>query len=188
MEKAFWDQRWIDQQTGWDVGDVSAPLKAYFDGLKDKDIRILIPGCGNSYEAEYLNKKGFKNVLIIDISEHAIASFRNRCPDFPQEHILFGDFFELEDDFDLIIEQTFFCAIHPELRDRYVAKMRDLLKPGGKLVGVMFDFPLESGPPFGGCKEEYVERFSKHFSNISIERAHNSIKPREGREFWVTFS
>ncbi|MEZ4924425.1 MAG: methyltransferase domain-containing protein [Crocinitomicaceae bacterium] len=188
MEKEFWDQRWIDQQTGWDIGYISTPLKAYFDGLSDKNIKILIPGCGNSYEAEYLNNNSFKNVFIIDISEHAINSFKARCPEFPREHILCGDFFDLDDEFDLIIEQTFFCAINPEMRDRYVAKMRDLLKPGGKLVGVMFDFPLESGPPFGGCKEEYEERFSKHFSHISIKRAENSIEPRQGREFWVEFS
>jgi hypothetical protein len=45
-------------ETGWDLGQVSPPLKAYIDQLTDKNLRILIPGCGNSYEAEYLLEKG----------------------------------------------------------------------------------------------------------------------------------
>jgi hypothetical protein len=32
------------------------PIKNYIDTLKDKDIAILIPGCGNTYEAAYLLK------------------------------------------------------------------------------------------------------------------------------------
>lgn len=188
MDKKFWDQRWKDQQTGWDIGYVSTPIKAYFDRENNTELKILIPGCGNSYEAEYLYNKGFKNVYVIDISEHAIDSFQSRCPDFPNDHCICSDFFELEDQFDLVVEQTFFCAIHPDMRDRYVEKMRSIIKPGGKLVGLMFDFPLESGPPFGGSKDEYIERFSKHFEHISIERAENSIEPRQGREFWVEIS
>lgn len=34
-----------------------APLKVYFDQLTNKDLKILIPGGGNSHEAEYLLKK-----------------------------------------------------------------------------------------------------------------------------------
>jgi SAM-dependent methyltransferase len=188
MEKEFWDQRWKDQQTGWDIGYVSTPIKEYFDSINDKELKILIPGCGNSYEAEYLNEKGFKNVFVVDISQHAIDSFLSRCPDFPEYRCIHADFFELNDQFDIVVEQTFFCAIHPDMRDRYVEKMKTIIKPGGKFVGLLFDFPLESGPPFGGSKEEYLQRFSKHFNNVSIERAENSIEPRQGREFWIEIS
>jgi hypothetical protein len=40
------------QTTGWDLGWY-LPIKNYIDTLKDKDIAILIPGCGNTYEAAY---------------------------------------------------------------------------------------------------------------------------------------
>ena len=46
-------------QLGWDLGEVSPPIKSYIDTLEDKNIRILIPGCGNTYEAEYLLEQGF---------------------------------------------------------------------------------------------------------------------------------
>jgi hypothetical protein len=50
---------------------VSPPIKAYIDTLKNKDIAILIPGCGNTYEAAYLLlEQGFTNVTVIDIAQH----------------------------------------------------------------------------------------------------------------------
>jgi hypothetical protein len=55
--------------TGWDLA-WCLPIKNYIDTLKDKDIAILIPGCGNTYEAAYLLEQGFTNVTVIDIAQH----------------------------------------------------------------------------------------------------------------------
>ena len=64
--------------------------------------------------------------------------------------------------------------------------MHELLVDGGKLVGLLFDFPLtEDGPPFGGNKEEYLTYFEPHFEIAIMERAYNSIQPRSGRELFV---
>ena len=112
--KKFWDLQYLAENTGWDVGSVSTPLKEYIDQLNDKNIKILIPGAGNAYEAEYLHLKGFASVTVLDISALAIKSFHNRFPDFPEEYLLNQDFFEHTGTYDLIIEQTFFCAINPE--------------------------------------------------------------------------
>ncbi len=187
MEKEFWDERWESNQTGWDVGHVSPPLKAYIDQLTDKSIRILIPGCGNAYEAQYLIEQGFTNIFIVEISQGAIDTFKTRYPDFPEAHIFHQDFFELNGDkkYDFIIEQTFFCAIQPEKRLDYAIKMKELIKPNGKLAGLMFDFPLTSGPPFGGSIEEYNTYFESRFTILKMERAHNSLEPRQGRELFV---
>lgn len=186
MDAAYWDQRWVKGQTGWDMGSVSQPLKEYIDQLKNKDLRILIPGCGNAYEAEYLWKNGFKNTYIVEISEKAVESFLNRYPDFPYDHIFVEDFFTMEQgQFDLVIEQTFFCAFEPERRDEYVAKMAEIIKPGGKLAGVFFNCELDGGPPFGGNIDEYRKRFSEKFDLQVLEPCHNSIKPREGREAFM---
>ena len=169
-DKTFWKNRWQQNETGWDIGEPSTPIRAYIDQMEDKDQRILIPGCGNAYEAEYLIKKGFKNTFVIDITEDAIASFKNRFPDFPEENIFIGDFFELESTFDLIFEQTFFCAINPSLRSAYAKKMHELLSTNGKLVGLLFDAPLNSDhPPFGGSRRN-IFRILINISNSSILR------------------
>jgi SAM-dependent methyltransferase len=185
LNENFWTQRYQDGSTGWDLGYVSTPIKEYADQLSDKSIRILIPGAGNSYEGEYLWKQGFKNVYIADISEEPLHNFSERVPDFPKEQLLHEDFFSLDDQFDLILEQTFYCALDPKLRDAYVEKMHGLLKPGGKLVGVLFTFPLESGPPFGGSMDEYRERFSRYFDLKKLEECYNSIPPRAGNEAFL---
>lgn len=185
MEKDFWENRWQTNEIGWDMGAVSPPLKTYFDQLRDRSVKILIPGCGNAYEAQYLWEIGFENVFVMDVSRTALNSFSERFKTFPKDQMLCEDFFEHRGQYDLIIEQTFFCAIDPKRRSDYVEKMAELLKNEGKLVGLLFQFPLDDGPPFGGLKEEYLPLFERHFDIRTMEDCHNSIKPRAGRELFI---
>ncbi len=186
LDKDYWNNRYINNETGWDIGYVSTPLKNYFDQLKDKNQKILIPGCGNAYEAEYLFKQGFKNVFIVDIAPEAVKSFKKRVPDFPESNIILSDFFELNQTWDLIIEQTFFCALNPAIREKYVQKMHKILAPNGKLVGLLFNCELNTEhPPFGGFKEEYEKLFSSYFNIKTMETCYNSIEPRKERELFI---
>lgn len=186
LNKDYWNNRYINKETGWDVGYVSTPLKNYFDQLNNKELHILIPGCGNGYEAEYLFKQGFKNVFIVDIAPEAIRAFKQRVPDFPESNIILADFFELNKSFDLIIEQTFFCALNPALRTNYVQKMYETLAPKGKLVGLLFNCELNSDhPPFGGFKDEYEKLFSPLFNVKKMETCYNSIEPRKNKELFI---
>lgn len=185
LDKEYWTNRYQTNDTGWDIGNVSTPLKEYIDSLEDKSISILVPGAGNAYEVEYLYRKGFTNVFLLDIAQEPIENFKKRVPEFPSSHLIIGDFFEQNNQYDLIIEQTFFCALEPSLRGKYVNKMRDLLKPTGKLVGLLFNIPLNTGtPPFGGNKEEYLKLFKPSLNIIEMEIAKNSIKPRENSELF----
>lgn len=188
FDKAYWDLRYKENKTGWNIGYASPPIKEYIKQLKDKSISILIPGAGNSFEAELFWNKGFTNTYVLDIAKQPLENLKNRVKDFPDEHLLHQDFFELNRTFDLIIEQTFFCALDPDLRKPYVEKISQLLKPNGKLVGLLFDFPLtESGPPFGGGIDEYKCLFNKHFKIKTLERATNSIKERHDKELFFIF-
>lgn len=189
LDKEYWANRYKNNDTGWDIGDISTPLKEYIDKLNDKTISILIPGAGNAHEVEYLFNKGFKNVFLLDIAHEPIENFKKRVPNFPTNHLLVGDFFEQKGQYDLIIEQTFFCAIHPELRPKYVSKMNELLNPSGKLVGLLFNIPLNTDkPPFGGNKNEYLNLFASHLNIIEMDPAKNSIKPRENNELFFICS
>ena len=182
----YWTQRWQEGRTGWDLGQVSPPLKDYFDTLANKSMRILIPGCGNAHEAAYLHGLGFTNVFLVDIASMPLENFKRQFPDFPEEHLIHGDFFDLQGKFDLIVEQTFFCAIDRNLREYYVQKMRELLNSGGRLVGLLFatEFAAD-GPPHGGSEAEYRTLFSKHFADCKILPCHNSIAPRQGNELFI---
>lgn len=188
VNKEFWDNRYNQKETGWDIGYVSTPIKEYIDQIENKSLKILIPGAGNSYEAEYLHKKGFKNVFVIDIAKAPIDNLKKRVPSFPSGNLIHGNFFELEDSFELILEQTFFCALDPKLRKKYVDKMHQLLLENGKLVGLLFDAPLNTEhPPFGGNKPEYTTLIQSKFQFKTFETSHNSIEPRAGKELFINF-
>ncbi len=189
IDKNFWEKRWNTKEIGWDVGAITTPLKTYFDQIQNKNLRILIPGCGNAYEAEYLWESGFSNVFVLDITQQALDSFSKRVPQFPQSHLICADFFNHNKTYDLIVEQTFFCALNPHLRSSYAPKVSDMLNPNGKLVGLLFNIPLnESHPPFGGSKKEYEKYFEPYFNFVHFTPAYNSIKPRENNELFILFS
>lgn len=181
-----WEKRYQDNETGWDIGSVSRPLQEYFDQLTNKDLRILIPGCGNAHEAAYLHEKGFSNVFLVDLATTPLKNFAKKYPDFPKDHLIQANFFEHIGVYDLIVEQTFFCAIHPKDRSAYAKQASSLLANGGKLVGLLWAVPMnESHPPFGGSKEEYLQYFKPYFKLKTFELAHNSIKPRAERELFL---
>lgn len=186
FSESYWTDRYKNNEAAWDAGSITAPLKTYVDQLTDKQIKILIPGAGNAHEAEYLFANGFKNVFVLDISEEPIANIKKRVPDFPVNQLITGDFFKHEGTYDLILEQTFFCALDPSLQKEYAPQMHQLLKPGGRLVGVLFTAPLDTTiPPFALPKEEYVKLFQPYFKIQTLEPCYNSIKPRQGRELFA---
>ena len=188
LDAEYWETRWQGQQTGWDIGQASPPLVQYLKGISDRQTRILIPGAGRAYEALYLHQQGYKQVFVCDWAPSAFDYLRETAPDFPEDHFLVGNFFELEPKapFDLLLEQTFFCAIDPALRPQYVAKAAELLDDDGTLAGVLFahEFPFP-GPPFGGKAAEYHQLFSTAFEILTMEITPYSIAPRLGNELFV---
>ena len=186
LDQSFWNDQYIANTTGWDLGQVSPPLKDYIDQLRDKDLKILIPGCGNSYEAEYLLKMGFTNINLIDIAPELVERLKSKFKSDLNIKIILGDFFTHEGEYDLILEQTFFCALDPVLRRSYVEQMKKLLKNGGKLAGLLFVKEFEkAGPPFGGTKKEYELLFRNDFELKVFEPCINSFDKRAGTEMFV---
>lgn len=186
LTSTYWNNRYKDNTFGWDTGEITTPLKEYIDQLSNKELKILIPGAGNSYEAEYLFNHGFKQVHVLDFAEEPLKNIKKRCPDFPPEQLIKDDFFNHKGRYDLIIEQTFFCAIDPTLRSNYAEHMHELLNENGRLVGILFNTQFENpGPPFSGTKEEYEAYFKPYFEFKTFESCYNSIQPRAGRELFI---
>ena len=188
LNSKYWEERYLKGEDKWNVGEISTPIKEYIDQITNKKIKILIPGAGNGYEFEYLIKNGFENSFVVDYAATPLENINKRIPNLDENQLINSDFFELEGNFDLIIEQTFFCALNPELREDYVRKMKLILNPKGKIAGLLFQFPLTAeGPPFGGSKEEYITLFQKDFNIITMEMAYNSIASRKNKELFVIF-
>ena len=182
LNSDYWNTRYVQNKTGWDIGYANPiHINYVFDNI-DKTARILIPGAGSGYELSILWNNGYTNIFAIDLSEEARERFLSQHPLFPKDQYLVGNFFELDHKFDLILEQTFFCAIDPQLRNRYAEKTWGILNQNGKLFGVLFSVKFEVGPPFGGNIQEYENLFSSKFSILKLENCEDSISPRQGKE------
>ena len=114
LNENFWNNRYLENDTGWDLGAISPAIKKWFDTKKNKDLQILIPGAGKGHEVKYGFDHGFNNIHYLDISNGAVTFFKDNCTNFPKEQILISDFFDLKKDlfFDVVIEQTFFCVLN----------------------------------------------------------------------------
>ena len=188
LDKSFWNQRWQTGQTGWDIGYASPAIVDYFKNVVDKYVKILIPGCGNAYEAEALYDLGFRDITILDISDEALLKLNNKFEHHDEVKIVCQNFFDHHNKYDFIVEQTFFCALHPNLRKDYVDQMHNLLHKNGKLVGLLFDINFDKdGPPFGGSEAQYKLLFKDKFELLHLEKATNSIPQRQGNELFIEF-
>ena len=187
MDSQYWNNRYINGNTLWDMGQVSPPLKEYISQIPDRDIRILIPGGGNSYEAAYLTGQAFGDVTVLDIAPVLIERLKKTFAR-TRVKVLEEDFFMHKGSYDLVLEQTFFCAIDPSRRGEYVRHMHSLIRPGGHLAGVLFNRSFDrEGPPFGGSEAEYRELFAPYFDFKTLQPCYNSHPARQGAELFINF-
>ena len=187
LDSSYWEQRYLNKNTAWDLGKVSTALKSIIDKIEDKNLRILIPGAGNAHEARYLLANDFKNVTVIDIALAPLKSLKEEIND-PRLRIIHGDFFEHHGSYDIILEQTFFCALDYRFRESYPKKTYELLNKNGILTGVLFNFDsARTEPPFGGNKKEYKSLFQELFVIDKLEICQNSESSREGKELYIRF-
>ena len=186
LAENYWEERWINEKTSWDIGYSSPAIEEYILQYPNKEASILIPGCGNAYEVEFLWNRGFSNITVLDISTTAVQILKDKYQDRKGVTVICEDFFNHQGKYDLIIEQTFFCALHPDFRPQYVNKMHGLLNKGGRIIGVLFNRVFEKdGPSFGGSVLEYQNLFNNDFEIQKMEECYNSIEARKGSEVFI---
>ncbi len=182
----YWEDRYQTQSFPWDLGLATRPMRNYIDALHDRGQRILIPGGGLAHELAYLHELGFSQSYSLDWAVSATARGRAQYPQLPASAFITEDFFTHSGTYDLILEQTFFCALQPDQRAAYARKMFELLRPAGRLAGVLFEFPLtENGPPFGGNRIEYAHYFRPYFHIRLLDTCRTSEPERRGRELFL---
>lgn len=145
-----WENRYQQEKTGWDRGEVSLNLLYWIEREHLQPCRILVPGCGNGYEVLALAEKGF-DVVAIDIAPTPIANLRKAVKaNHLSVELIQTDFFTWESEklFDAIYEQTSLCSLHPEKWKNYEKCLYKWLKPKGKLFAQFMQTGQKSGPPF----------------------------------------
>ena len=165
-----WEECYRTANTPWDK---AAPAPELEYALREGMLRgrVLVPGCGRGHDVRAIAAAGADHVLGLDLAPSAILAAESECVP-PNASFQEGDFFNtpagFKESFDWVWEHTCFCAISPEARSKYVSAVKNVLRPGGKLLALFFlnpalDSPLE-GPPFGTSKTELDAAFSDAFT------------------------
>ncbi len=186
----FWDNQYKNNEAGWDMKSATPAFIELLQNTivfgKDKG-DILVAGSGKGYDAIEAAKNGF-SVTALDISTN-VSDFAKQLAEKENVNlkILARDIFLLPDEYnckyDFIYDYTTYCAINPARREEYIKKLYKLLKPGGKVVAILFPVEKrEGGPPFGIDSIETYKLFSKYFILQLFSKNLKTIKPRAGRE------
>ena len=191
-KSSFWETKYEKGEIGWDLGSETPVFSAISETLKPGSVCIL--GCGNGYDAISFSKKGF-NVTAVDFAETPIKNINKIANNlFLTINTIQEDIFDLtpkyNNSFDYILEQTCFCAIDPKNRAQYRNLAYDLLKVGGKLIGLWMPLDKdikEGGPPFGVEEDEVKNLFSKQWKIKEDCFPVQSIEARKGKEKLIVF-
>jgi SAM-dependent methyltransferase len=185
---AFWDQRYACGETPWVLRKIPHTLQSF---LKKRPTgkRILIPGCGTDHGViKAFADAGFE-VTAVDFSPVALAEINQALGNFGPARtgrIICADFFKSDfgERFDLVYERTFLCAIHPRKWTGYAKRVAELLRPGGKLIGIFFYGTEPEPPPYPINNRQAKELFGKYFRLTRDRKISDSVAMFAGMERW----
>ncbi len=185
--KEHWQSHYESGELPWDLGKVSPA----FVHLLEQNIllpgKLIVPGCGQGHEVIFFVGNGFE-VTAVDIAPGAVDLLKNALrKQGLNAEVINQDFFKLKENynetFDYMLEQTFFCAIHPLQRSLYVETSHRILKPGGKIFGLFYETGEAGGPPFNTTELDVREFFAPRFKILSLKKNNNSVDRRKEKEW-----
>tara|TARA_B100001094_G_C18163526_1_gene790695 strand:+ start:1225 stop:1830 length:606 start_codon:yes stop_codon:yes gene_type:complete len=168
-----WRELWVRGETPWDIGaphpginrclEIAAELCAITSGT------AWVPGCGRGHEARELARRGFQT-MGSDIAPEAIAAARA----LGEEGLLT---FEVADAlssslgrYDLVFDRAMLCALHPQMRQQYMQRVKESLKPGGLFIGILFSNVVnDHGPPFAVDEYQAHSLLGEEGSLVALE-------------------
>jgi SAM-dependent methyltransferase len=181
---AFWDVRFRQKRTPWDAGSTPPDLERYL-AEEHSSGRVLIPGCGAAYEVRSFSAKGCE-VVAIDFSEAAVEAARAELGPW-HAAIVLGDFFSHDlgaEPFDIVYERAFLASLPRRLWSHYAARVAQLLRPGGRLIGFFVYGEQQGGPPFCLKAGELAGLLGEHFEKVDEGVVTTSVPVFEGKERW----
>lgn len=159
-EVSFWESIYHrDAVPPWDLEAACPPLIELVEEMRlEPPLSILVPGCGRGHDAIALAQRGHR-ITGVDFAPAALEAARKSALERYVEIIWEShDVTRLPGEwsgrFDLVAEHTCYAALNPAERDLYIAEMVRVLRPGGRLAGVFFNWEMDEdadplpGPPF----------------------------------------
>ena len=182
MKNDFWLERWEREETGFHDKEVNAYLAQYWHELHlAQGSAVFVPLCGKSVDMQWLREQGHP-VLGVELSNIAAQAFFKENGYIPNYvnggkldsyeandiRILCGDFFDLSRDdlakVHVVYDRASMVALPPEMRERYVKHLVNILPPATQILLITFDYPQPEmqGPPFALSAEEVNALYREH--------------------------
>lgn len=182
MKKEFWLERWERSEIGFHQNEINSYLLRYWPELScSRDGEVFVPLCGKSRDMVWLRQQGC-TVLGVELSAIAVQDFFKENGKSPAQtvsgkfeiceedgiRILCGDFFDLtkEDlaNVSAVYDRASLVALPPDMRERYVRHLVDILPRKTQILLVTFDYPQAEmdGPPFAVSVKEVEALYGKY--------------------------
>ena len=168
MDPAFWQDKWTRGEIGFHLPFVNPKLIEHWPALGvSPGARVLVPLAGKTLDLGWLRAQGHA-VVACELSELAAREFFAEADLTPQvtevgsflhlaaggiEYFV-GDFFALVANLlgpvQGLYDRGALVALPPDLRARYVQRLRELTGPGTRtlLITLEYDQSQMNGPPF----------------------------------------
>ncbi len=184
----FWQQRWLNEQTGFHEGRVNEYLEKHRSILSLPDNgTVFLPLCGKSFDMIWLSSYGY-NVIGVECSELAVKAFfsennltatvteQNNFKIWKTENITIycGDYYNIKpnwlDTVEAVFDRAALVALPMEQRQAYVEHLNTVC-PDTKILLVTLEYLQNemSGPPFAVSENEIIDLFSSNSDVIRIE-------------------
>jgi SAM-dependent methyltransferase len=184
VRPAHWEGRWVAGDTPWDLGAPPPVLADVIARAGPGRLRVLVPGAGGGQDAVAWARAGH-DVVAVDFATTAVVRARRLAQEAGVElRVIEADVLELPPElrgaFDLVWEHTCFCALPPERRAGWVQATARALRPGGRVVALLWNHRRPGGPPFDVEPSAARASFSERFDVVSLEPVLRSAPGREG--------
>lgn len=194
MDHDFWHQAWQERRIGFHRGEFHPQLIEGVNRLDlPKDCKTLVPLCGKTLDLLWLLEQNHQ-VTGVELCPTAIHEFikeNELSPEkvgenhfkLPSLDLIIADFlaFGSAEDFDLIYDRAALVALPPDMRRDYAKHCERLLKPGGKILLVSFEYDQSKveGPPHSVETQEILDIYK----NFDLEVFHEKTETPQSPKF-----
>jgi thiopurine S-methyltransferase len=174
----FWHNKWAANQIGFHLEDVNPLLIEFWQKTNPGyDKSVFVPLCGKSEDLIWLATK-HEEVQGVELSQIAVRAFfaehlytptvtqissQHELYQFDELSVYTGNYFTAPiQPVDIIYDRASLVALPADMRVQYVERLKQLLKPGGKILLVTLDYDQSemAGPPFSVPKLEIDQLFA----------------------------
>jgi thiopurine S-methyltransferase len=197
MKQDFWSQKWQQRELAFHRSVANRSLQAFAQRLSPY-LRVYVPLCGKTLDLPYLRDRGH-TVFGTEFVRQAVVEFFNERQESPETSssepyevhrstnftLLCGDAFALQTKHlggavDAVFDRAALVALDPATRAAYVESLRRVLRPGGVILLVVYDYDqtLTSGPPWAVSPLQVNELFSPLGTVTLVDELNESASPR----------